>query len=109
MAAWWIRIAKGKAGSGMSGSEATLADWDADSSGVGWLDALVAAGKAQKLRNDGFPTCYEARAGDVLPLAYEVTGKIKLKRTLFKPDFRQERIEACLPDDVVTIEAWDQL
>jgi len=109
MAVWWIRISKGKADSGMSGSEATLANWDADASGLEWLDELVATGKAQKLRNDGFPTSYEARAGDVLPLAYEVTGKISSKRKLFKPDFRQERIEACFPDDMVTIEAWDQL
>jgi len=76
VACWWIRLSKGKAENGMFGSETTLANWDADSSGLEWLDELVAAGKAQNLRNDGFPTRYEARAGDVLPLAYEVTERL---------------------------------
>lgn len=35
---------------------------------LSWLDDLVAKGKAVKLNDNGYPTRYEARAADVLPL-----------------------------------------
>jgi len=104
MLGWWLSVRRG------SGDEPghTLATWEASLGGLKWLDDLVATGKAQKLRGDGYPSRYEARAADVLPLVFEVTSKIDFTYKFFKPNFRQERIAACSPDEIITIDAWDQ-
>jgi len=104
MLGWRIVIRQGQSDE----REHTLADWEAGLSGLRWIEELIAAGKAQQLRSDGYPNRYQARAADVLPLIEEVTSKIDFTYKLFKPKFRQERIAACTPDEWVTISAWDQ-
>jgi len=105
MLGWWFVIAQGHAA---AGAESTLLTWEAGVSGLRWLDDLVKADKVQQLRGDGYPNLYQGRAADILPAAYQVINMIDFKHKLFKPEFRQERIDACLPDDLITIEAWDQ-
>ena len=105
---WWITVTKGSIADELP-EDATLASWEVGSGGLRWLDDLVVAGRAQKLRGDGFPTRYEARAADVLPLLDEVTGRPGVKRKIFPPKLDQAEITACPPDLVLTIDAWDQL
>ena len=73
MLGWWITVSKGSIAEDLP-QDATLASWEVGLGGLRWLDALVAAGRAQKLRGDGYPTRYEARAEFVLPLLVEVMG-----------------------------------
>ena len=84
MLGWWITVSKGSIAEDLP-QDATLASWEVGLGGLRWLDALVAAGRAQKLRGDGYPTRYEARAEFVLPLLDEVMGhpsvKLKMGRT----------------------------
>jgi len=108
MLGWWFVIDHGKSNESGPGPEHTLLTWEAGVSGLRWLDNLVESGKAQQLRAGGYPNLYEGRAADVLPAACEVIGKIDFTYKLFKPHFQVERINACQPDDIVTISAWDQ-
>lgn len=108
MLGWWIIITEGQADGVLPSKDGSLASWEAGLSGLRWLNDLVANGKAQKLRGDGYPNRYEARAADVLPLLDEVTGRIDFTHKLFKPKFDRERIAACPPDLTLTIDAWDQ-
>lgn len=104
---WWITITKGSIADELP-LDASLASWEVGFGGLRWLDDLVAAGKAQKLRGDGFPTRYESRVIDVLPLLDEVMGHPSVKLKMFPPKLRRAEIETCPPDLVLTIDAWDQ-
>lgn len=108
MMGWWIVVSQGQPDGVMIDKVDTLASWETGLSGLRWLNNLVASGKARKLRGDGYPNRYEARAADVLPLLAEVTGRIDFTYKLFKPKFDRKRIAACPSDSVVTIDAWDQ-
>lgn len=108
MLGWWIVVSQGQPDGVMIDKADTLASWEVGVSGLRWINDLVANGKAQKLRGDGYPNRYEALAADVLPLLDAVTGRIDFTYKLFKPKFDRERIAGCSPDAVVTIDAWDQ-
>ncbi|MDW8319607.1 MAG: hypothetical protein RMN53_17410 [Anaerolineae bacterium] len=104
MLGWWIVVSEGQPDGVMIDKANTLASWEAGLSGLRWLDDLVAAGKARKLRSDGYPNRYEARAADVWPLLDEVTGRIDSSHI----QIDRQRLAACPPDLVLTIDAWDQ-
>lgn len=108
MLGWWIVIKEGRTEGELAARDGPLASWEAGMFDLHWLNALVAAGKAQKLRSGGYPNRYEARAADVLPLLDEITGNIDFTHKLFKPKFDRERITACPPNRVLTIDVWDQ-
>ena len=108
MLGWWIVVSEGQPDDVMIDKANTLASWEAGLSGLRWLNDLVAAGKARKLRSDGYPNRYEARAADVWPLLDEVTGRIDFSHKLFKLQIDRQRLAACPPDLVLTIDAWDQ-
>ena len=108
MLGWWIVISQGQPDGAMLDKESILASWEVGLGGLRWLDDLVADSKAQKLRGDGYPNRYQGKAADVLPLLDEVTGKIDFTHKLFKLKVERERMMACPPESVVTIDAWDQ-
>ncbi|HHK7934327.1 MAG: hypothetical protein PHS77_12250 [Gallionellaceae bacterium] len=108
MLGWWIVVSEGQPDGVMIDKANTLASWEAGLSGLRWLNDLVADGKARKLRSDGYPNRYEARAADVWPLLDEVTGRIDFSHKLFKLQIDRQRLAACPPDLVLTIDAWDQ-
>ena len=107
MLGWWITVSKGSIAEDLP-QDATLASWEVGLGGLRWLDALVAAGRAQKLRGDGYSTRYEARAEFVLPLLDEVMGHPSVKLKMFPPKLDRAEIETCPPDSLLTIDAWDQ-
>lgn len=109
MLGWWITVADGRTAGALS-KDAALASWEIGLGGLRWLDDLVTAGKAQKLRGDGYPTRYEGRAADVLPLIADITNSINAssKPKLFPPKLDQAKITVCPPDLILTIDAWDQ-
>jgi len=78
MLSWWFNVRRGQ----NADPECTLATWESRLGGLRWLDDLIAIGKARKLRSDGYPNRYEAAC--------------------------RRRIIACSPDEIITIDAWDQ-
>jgi hypothetical protein len=92
-----------------SGEDALLARWMNTSFGaLDWLEELVSAGKAEKVREDGYPTLYTSVAKHVAP----IVSSGEATREAWPPSkFRQidhEKLKRCPPDQPVKIEAWDQ-
>ena len=102
-----------------SDKEQNLASWEAGLFGAEWLKDLVASGKALQLNFGGYPMRYTAAAGDVLPLiaagppahkAPLVIGEDYVQPPGWngKATIEHARIAACRPDQMLTIDAWDQ-
>lgn len=104
---------------------AILAQWEAGADGIRWVEQLAEQGKAEKLTGNGYPNRYTAKAADVLPLI-EGGGIQPPKRGawifgidegkeyaqppgwLGKIELYTDRMTACPPDHMLTIDAWDQ-
>lgn len=108
MLMWWIRVLclPPDEADNLIGYDATarhmLASWEAGASGLRWLDNLVDAGKAKKLKNDGYPSRYVAKAANILPII--ATPKEWMQRHLVH---RPENIAKCSASTILTIDAWD--
>jgi hypothetical protein len=98
---------------------ARLAVWQTGVGGVRWLDELVKAGKAIDLGGDGYPSQYTAPARELLPrisvnppLAREPwlsdPGDTLSEKWEGKTVIDADEIAACLPDEWLTVEAWDE-
>ena len=98
---------------------AVLANWEVGPGGIEWLHQLVKAGRASQLSFSGYPTRYTAKAANVLPLLAggppahrgpPIIGDDYVMPANWKGNviFHQDKIEACPPDQVLTIDAWDQ-
>jgi len=98
---------------------ALLASWEAGVGGLAWLDKLVADGKAERLSRNGYPSRYTARAGDLLPLI--VSGPLthlgpliigfpyrRQRGRIGQLKVEQPKFDACPPEQILTIDAWDQ-
>lgn len=124
MLGWWIVIAPDN-GQGEPAKEAALARWETGVGGRCWLDDLVAKGKAQNLRSDGYPCRYTAKAADVLPLIKSDAVKpISDGTMVFGLDegeeysypvgwmgeikFDDDLIASTPADQLLIIDAWDQ-
>nr|BEK70234.1 hypothetical protein KPHV_74610 [Kitasatospora purpeofusca] len=102
MLGWWFVVTVPAAG---DGEDVVLAKWETGIGGLDWIAGLVAAGRAEQLRFDGYPHRYTARAGEVLPLLVDgsVFGAGIRRRELY-PDL----IAACPAEALLTVDAWDQ-
>ena len=98
---------------------AILAQWETGADGIRWIEHLSAEGKATKLTGGGYPNRYTAKAANVLPLLAggppahrgpPIIGDDYVMPANWKGNviFHQDKIEACPPDQVLTIDAWDQ-
>lgn len=96
-----------------------LASWEVSIGGLAWLDKLVAEGRAERLSKDGYPSRYTARAKDIFPLIAAgpprhdgllVIGADYVRPPGWKSQFRieQPKFDACPPEQILTIDAWDQ-
>ena len=84
-----------------------VANWQTDSSGLNWLDALVEKGTALLLAtNSGYPYYYAAKAEDVIPI---IIYNAPHEKTPGKRG-RIDRMEVAKiePDEWLAVEAWDQ-
>jgi len=83
-----------------------LATWQTSLYGLDFLDVLVRKGKAKYLLSGGYPERYSAQAGDFLPLLSTPrppgTMGPRGDVTLYS-----DRIATCLPEQIITIDAWD--
>ncbi|MEU8920448.1 hypothetical protein AB0D10_05840 [Kitasatospora sp. NPDC048545] len=116
MLGWWIGVTElapeeiDRAGREQFRA-ALLATWEVGVSGIGWVEELVAAGKAEQLLHGGYPNRYTARAEHVLPLfaagAVPGAGSGPFSRVIRAMESDPERIAACPADRLLTIQAWD--
>jgi len=90
---------------------AILAHWQVGALGTQWLDQLVQQGKAQPLKQSGYPCSWQSTAGAVLPLLQSKAIEPASDKVspLWMGAITQypERIAACSDEQVLTIEAWD--
>ncbi|MFJ8430769.1 hypothetical protein ACIQ9P_05670 [Kitasatospora sp. NPDC094019] len=102
MLGWWFVVTLPVPG---DGEDVVLAKWEAGLDGIDWITGLVAAGRAERSRFDGYPHRFTVRAGEVLPLLADgsVPGAGCSSRELH-PD----RIAGCPADALLTVDAWDQ-
>lgn len=107
MSGWSIIISQAtpeERDSDLNVKHATLATWDTGVGGLQWLETLAKTGKATQLRLGGYPTRFTALASEIFPILENgppTTSWIG-EKTIYP-----ERIAACLPDQVLTIDAWD--
>jgi hypothetical protein len=105
---------------------AILATWEAGVGGTAWIEELVKAGKAHVYRlQGGYPNRYSASACDVLPLIADgppphiapamLAWHDEANQAVLIPanyqgnvTLHRDQIAACDPDQVLTIDTWDQ-
>lgn len=122
MMGWWIVIADEtpeERDANPDKKSAVIASWESSFGGLTWLKELAMLNKATKLLSNGYPNRYVARAGDVLPLIENGPPK-HADMDVIGDDYvipngwsgqitlHHEKIAACHPDSVLTIDAWDQ-
>ena len=96
--------------------EAFLASWEAGLFGADWIAQLCTQGKATQLTFNGFPNRNPASAHLIAPLL--LAGIAEAQDGEFPQDqltgwpgcitVHPERIAACVPGQLLTIEVWDQ-
>ncbi|MFF7059272.1 hypothetical protein ACFY89_21540 [Achromobacter spanius] len=130
MIGWWIIVSTGSPeecdrADPEARRAAILAQWEAGAGGIGWIEHLTQVSKAAKFAGGGYPNRYAARARDVLPLI-EGGGILPSKDGVWifgidegeeyaqppgwigKIQVHADRVAACSPDQLLTIDAWDQ-
>lgn len=122
MIGWWIVVAAQtpeERDQAIDTKLAVLANWEVGPGGIDWLHQLVKAGRASQLSFSGYPNRFTVQAGDVLPLLAggppehrgpAIIGDDYVMPANWKGNviFHQDKIAACPPDQVLTIDAWDQ-
>lgn len=121
MIGWWIGVAKQtpqERDASADKKAMIIASWEAGVGALDWLDRLAGEGKATKLSASGYPCRYVALAKDVLPLIASGppphTGLTIIGDDYVSPNGLVRNIaldtvkfQACAPDQVLTIDAWD--
>ncbi len=123
MIGWWIVIAaqtpEERDAPNSDRKAAVLANWETSVGGIDWVTRLTKEGKATQLSSGGYPNRYTAKAGDVLPMLAKgipdhsymmIIGDDYAMRAGWKGNIiiHQDKIDACHPDQVLTIEVWDR-
>lgn len=96
-----------------------LATWKTSASGIDWLLNLVAEGKAIQRKRGGYPNLFLAKAADIVPLIMDgpprhrdpvVIGDDYISKGGWTRQFELHpaQVDACGPDELLSIEAWDQ-
>lgn len=126
MLGWWILVQAADLGERDAITKTpTVAKWETGPDGVRWLDKLVEEGRAVAVWKHGYPCRYRAKAADVLPLLTNggitppkdglwVFGVDEGEEYATPPgwmgqvDLDHDAMATCTPDQVLTIDAWDQ-
>ena len=91
--------------------DAVLASWTVGASGIRWIDRLVDQGEAESLRDGGYPNLYTAPARVIAPLLAGGEPPSDEAVRMFQPrevSIRQDELDRCVPDQVLTVAVWDQ-
>ena len=97
----------------------SMISWSTGFDGLDWLDELVKQGLAQDLGGSGYPNKYSGKASIILPKivpslpSYE--GKVVIGDDYalkagesWEIKINQAKIDACSPNEILLIEAWDR-
>jgi hypothetical protein len=97
----------------------SMMSWITGIEGLSWLDGLVEQGLAQDLGGSGYPNKYIGKASIILPKivpslpSYE--GKVVIGDDYalkagesWEIKINQTKIDACSPNEILLIEAWDR-
>ena len=96
-----------------------LAVWQTELEGLNWIEELVKAGKVISLGGDGYPCRYTATAENLVsqiidepPMAKGVWARgendIITEQWEGQTEINRTIAAACLPDEWLLIEAWDE-
>jgi len=91
--------------------DAVLANWKVGAMGTCWLDRLVAAGQARRVKSGGYPNIYTAPVGLIVPLllGHELPSDEDVPmRKPHEITIEQHELAMCSPDETLTIVVWDQ-
>lgn len=98
---------------------AALAVWQTGPGGLGWLDQLVSQGQAICLGGSGYPVQYTAKAQYIIPNLRDGPPQAKLVWSSDPGDVLLSNchgktvkfpavMDACLPEEWLIIDAWDE-
>ncbi len=112
----WQVIVKKESDADQAGQ--SLMSWTTGIGGLSWLDELAKQGLAQDLGGKGYPNKYSGKAFIILPKivpslpSYE--GKVVIGDDYvleagenWAIKINQPKIDACKPEELLIIEAWD--
>ena len=97
----------------------SMMSWITGIEGLSWLDRLVEQGLAQDLGGNGYPNKYRGKASIILPKIAPALPNYEGK-VVIGDDFalkagesweikvNQTKIDACSPNEILLIEAWDR-
>lgn len=86
-----------------------LATWTTGAMGIDPFEELLKTGDAVLLRSDGYPRIYSADARHILPAVRAVPDLAAATiMEAWYVTMRPSVIDACSPDQGLTIVAWDQ-
>lgn len=91
--------------------DAVLANWKVGAMGTWWLDKLVAAGAARRVKSGGYPDIYTAPAGSIVPLLFGHELPSDEDVPMRKPreiTIERDELARCSADETLTIVVWDQ-
>lgn len=124
MLGWWIVVSKQSPSEWDQADQdsrraARLAQWEAGIDGIDWLTKLVELGRAEQVARSGYPNRYTALARDVLPLlddkppapgGTQIIGDDYATTSRWRGNMERNDslIGSCSPDQLLTIDAWDQ-
>ena len=111
---------RGAPATSASQSNLRIAAWQTGIQGTDWLDALVAEGNADLLAGGGFPTKYTAKACYIVPVLrlpkppgardswVHGIGDTLSESWAGRTTVQADEVAACLPDEWLIIDAWDE-
>ena len=129
MLGWWVILSSAtpqERDADRNATDKNLATWETGVQGMRWLNDLVAEGQArEESLKGGYPNRYSATAEVLLPLFRggpplssgmdalaqdEHTGETRLVPGDENWDvtLHPDRMAACSPEQVLTLEVWDQ-
>lgn len=120
MLGWWTVITTEtlaqRAVPGAGNKEATLATWEAGLGGMDWIVALCKEGKAEQHSFNGYPNRFTVPAAEVLPILAQGIPETTQHNFRSKGPvgwigsikIHQDRIAACVPEQILLVEVWDQ-
>jgi hypothetical protein len=95
-----------------------IAVWQADISGLRWIDELVESGAAIAARENGYPSVFYAKAADVVSRLDAPPGArtvwvsgphdVLTEKWAGRTVVDHSAAAACAPEEWLLIEAWDE-
>ena len=118
MLGWWIIVTnqtpEERNGINPGSKSFILAQWETGLGGKDWIKHLIDLGQMTTVHLGAYPDRYTGRATDIIPLIAHGPAPHTLSpavaehsRRIEKLSIEADRIAACPPDQMLTVETWD--